>query len=130
MTDDTDDTEAPRPQTMEMVIEACIAHGENGDDPDHEAGDLQDSLRIAYGLMTWPERAKLFAGNFGEDLMEEAIESASKLIPQAEIDRLRTLLRDAGRSMCATTLEAFLSHDQIVDNFENWHTDLSKTWTP
>lgn len=126
----TDTTAITRPQTMEMVIEACIAHGENGDDPDHEAGDLQDSLRIAYGLMTFPERAKLFDGNFGDDLMEETIADASTLIPQAEIDRLRTLLRDAARSMSDTTLEAFLTHDQIVDNFENWHTDLSKSWIP
>lgn len=45
----------PMEQTVEDVLKAAHRHGQ-GDDPDHEVGDLQDALRLAWSLMTEKQR--------------------------------------------------------------------------
>jgi hypothetical protein len=45
---------------IETYIKAAEQHGED-EHPDHEVGDLQDYLRVAWSLMTGEQRAKFAA---------------------------------------------------------------------
>lgn len=42
----------------ELIIKACALHGSIGE-PDHEVGDLQDALRVAFHNMTPIQQAKV-----------------------------------------------------------------------
>lgn len=45
---------------IEKLILAAQHHGEDGDSPDHEVGDLQDLLRACWTKMTPKARAEVF----------------------------------------------------------------------
>jgi hypothetical protein len=49
------------PEDVERYIAAATQHGEDSE-PDHEVGDLQQYLRVAFRLMT-PEQRDVFAAD-------------------------------------------------------------------
>ena len=51
---------------------AAKRHGENSD-PDHEVGDLQDMLRVAWALMTETQRQKLLNSTAVKGLIEQEL---------------------------------------------------------
>lgn len=55
------------PYNIDTVILAAQTHGENSDQPDHEVGDLQGALRLAWSLFT-PEQKTAFLAD--EDMVE------------------------------------------------------------
>lgn len=57
------------------LVEVLIGHAEthgSDDDPDHEVGDLQDMLRVAWGLMTPEQRRKMICHNDVSNVVEAA----------------------------------------------------------
>jgi hypothetical protein len=60
---------------VETVIQAARAHGEDSD-PDHEVGDLQDALRVAWDVMTQLQRAQ-----FMDDEQVKAVLAAGRAAP-------------------------------------------------
>ena len=59
---------------LEFIFDSAQLHGQN-DDPDHEVGDLQDALRIAWELLDESGRSDLvrrFVDEVATDLPSEA----------------------------------------------------------
>lgn len=54
---------------IERYITAAENHGEF-DDPDHEVGDLQELLRLAWGLMTEEQRRRFVASDETQFILE------------------------------------------------------------
>lgn len=54
---------------VERYVKAAKKHGEY-EDPDHEVGDLQEYLRIAWGLMTPDQHRRFAAGARVQELLE------------------------------------------------------------
>lgn len=50
---------------LQKLFESAQAHGENSE-PDHEVGDLQNALEIAWELMTPEQRRELLRRYFKE----------------------------------------------------------------
>jgi hypothetical protein len=61
---------------VEFLIEAAKQHGEDSE-PDHEVGDLQEFLRVAYELMT-TEQQNGFMRNY---VVKQVLESALWELP-------------------------------------------------
>jgi len=57
----------PEPD-VEYLITCAKSHGEASLEPDHEVGDLQDLLRLAWDLMTSEQRTRLFTNAAELDL--------------------------------------------------------------
>jgi len=55
--------------TVSQALEAAKRHGECSD-PDHEVGDLQDMVLVAYKLMTKEQREKFLNSNCVKGLIE------------------------------------------------------------
>lgn len=50
-----------REPVIEMLFAAADAHGEDTGEPDHAVGDLQDLLRLAWGIMTLDQQLQFLA---------------------------------------------------------------------
>jgi len=81
---------APGPlDKIETFIQAAKNHGEL-DDPDHEVGDLQDMLRVAFRLML-PGQVKAFARDPKVDAVLDAGEACIKCRAVPETDGYGTV---------------------------------------
>lgn len=52
---------AKKSTELDKFIDAASRHGEEFGEPDHEVGDLQDALRIAYKVMNAKQRLVFIA---------------------------------------------------------------------
>lgn len=55
---------------LQQYLDAAKEHG-NVSEPDHEVGDLQDALRVAWGLMTAPQKALFLADTTVKQLIAD-----------------------------------------------------------
>lgn len=126
---------------IEAIIKAAQIHGRDSE-PDHEAGDLQDALRLAINAMTSPELAVFFATDAVGGVFETALTERPAQIPDAdamstllcdlayshaedegadvEIGDLQQLLRGAWAVMSEPTRAKLAAEPQLIENVEEW----------
>jgi hypothetical protein len=60
----TKKTETLNEKLVEKILSAATSHAEETGEPDHEVGDLQDALRLAFSNMTTLQAQKAFEEYF------------------------------------------------------------------
>lgn len=61
----TSPTSPTRDDLLQDILQAAEQHG-NDSDPDHEVGDLQDALRLAWAALTTAQREHVHRDFFAE----------------------------------------------------------------
>lgn len=130
-----------RGQIIEVLIRAAMVHGRDSE-ADHEAGDLQDSLRAAWGLLDDKQKQAfvsldvVFSVMQGGDMMMPAvfgvpdIEAFITEVDEGnedldeELDDLRTLLRCVGNVMTNDQAHELPETDGIQTLMEGWPDNL------